>query len=384
LALSSCSSPAPLTDRGGSSPGTSGGRVDDAGTPGSSEASANANANADAGRAGCNETPSAVPAATWANATGNLAGMQSECGNLTLVSTTTCSKRAIAGVAAKGLWATEDGGKTWAALGTGSGSATITHRPLAIVYDPLDSGVFWESGIYSGGGVYRTSDGGKTFLPLGSISHNDLVSVDLDDPSRKTLLAGGHEQKQTLHRSSDGGQTWTNVGAKLPANAHFSSLPIVIDRATHLVGACGWGSGTCGIWRTTNGGESWTMVSDFAVTGAPLRALDGAIYWPLGASGIAVSRDAGMSFIRATTTNITSAPLIELPDARLVAVGHDHLLLSSDGGGAWTPLGETLPFAPSGVTYAPLTRTFFVWHWDCGNVVLPDAIMSAGFDFTAR
>ena len=42
-----------------------------------------------------------------------------------------------------------------------------------------------------------------------------------------------------------------------------------------------------------------------------------------------------------------------------------------------------MPFVPNGVTYAPLTSTFVVWHWDCGNVVLSDAIMSAGFDINA-
>jgi hypothetical protein len=34
------------------------------------------------------------------------------------------------------------------------------------------------------------------------------------------------------------------------------------------------------------------------------------------------------------------------------------------------------------VTYSAETKTFFVWHADCGASVLPDAIMSAGFDYT--
>ena len=40
-----------------------------------------------------------------------------------------------------------------------------------------------------------------------------------------------------------------------------------------------------------------------------------------------------------------------------------------------------MPFQASGVVYSVQRKTLFVWHWDCGNVVLPDAIASAGFDY---
>ena len=49
--------------------------------------------------------------------------MSSECGNLGLVSADPCSSMVIAGVAAAGLWASENGGQTWSKLGSGAGSA---------------------------------------------------------------------------------------------------------------------------------------------------------------------------------------------------------------------------------------------------------------------
>src|SRR5690242_11581349 len=94
------------------------------------------------------------------NATGNLAGTASECGNLSLVSAMPGSGAVIAGVAQKGLWVTSDGGGSWQPLGTGPGSAAITNRPAWISYDPLSAGVFYEAGIYNGGGAFRTADGG--------------------------------------------------------------------------------------------------------------------------------------------------------------------------------------------------------------------------------
>src|SRR4051812_44663415 len=171
----------------------------------------------------------AVPldAATWVNVTGNLAGMPSECGNLTMLSASSSSDRVIAGVAQKGLWSNTTG-STWTQLGTGAGSATITNRPSWISYDPANANVFWESGIYNGGGVYKTTDNGATFRQLGTIGHIDFMSVDFTDPNRQTLLAGGHEQGRTVYRSGDGGQTWTNVGANMPPNTNFSTSPQVI------------------------------------------------------------------------------------------------------------------------------------------------------------
>lgn len=331
----------------------------------------------------CSEPPSAAPGAAWENVTSNLANMPSECGNLTLVVATPCSTQVIAGVALKGLWQTTNGGESWEALGTGAGSAEITNRPSSIVHDPVHQEVMWTSGIYNGGGVYKSMDLGVTLEALGSIGHDDLVSVDFTDPERKTLLAGGHEQKQTLYRSTDGGQSWTDVGDNLPADSHFSSFPLVIDATTHLVGACGWGDGTCGIWRTTNGGASWEQVSDLHAHAAPLWASDGSIYWPLDDGTLAKSVDGGQSFTHLTTGLAPVTP-VELPDGRLVSFREGKLAISSDGGGSWSPIGEPLPYSPAGLTYSAQTRSFYVWHWDCGGVVLPDAIQRAGFDYLAQ
>src|SRR5205814_8560277 len=233
----------------------------------------------------------------WANVTANLAGMQSECGNLTMVSAKPGARTVIAGVARKGLFASEDGGKSWQAMGTGAGSAMIINRPSALVYDPQHPEVFWESGIYNSGGVYRTDDNGKTFVQLGSAAHNDLVSIDFTDPMRQTLLAGAHETKRKLLLSKNGGQVWTDIGLSLPADSHFSSAPLVLDARTFLLGACGYGMGACGVYRSTDGGTSWTRATDLPAVGEPLVASSGAIYWALiYNSGLARSSDQGQSW----------------------------------------------------------------------------------------
>jgi hypothetical protein len=386
LAIAGCSSSeSDTSDPGAGGAGGDLGPIVSGGAASSDGGAPNAGGSTSSGpvQPDCSDEPSPAPSAAWQNVTGNLANMPSECGNLTLVVATPCSPQVVAGVAQQGLWQTTNGGETWEALGTGAGSAVITNRPSSIVHDPQHAGAFWTSGIYNGAGVYKSSDVGVTFEQLGDIGHNDLVSVDFDDPERKTLLAGGHEQKQTLHRSGDGGETWTNVGVNLPVDSHFSSYPLVIDADTHLVGTCGWGDGTCGIWRTTDGGASWGQVSDLPAQAAPLWASDGAIYWPLDDGTLAKSMDGGVSFSKLPTALAAVTP-VELPDGRLASLREGMLGVSSDGGGSWSSIGEPLPYQPAGLTYSAATRSFYIWHWDCGDLVLPDAIQRAGFDYLAE
>ena len=70
--------------------------------------------------------------AQWVNVTGNLAGMPSECGNLSFMSVIPGKDRVIAGVAKHGLWQTVDGGETWTPLGQTAGSDAIVNRPSQI------------------------------------------------------------------------------------------------------------------------------------------------------------------------------------------------------------------------------------------------------------
>src|SRR3954451_6418584 len=61
----------------------------------------------------------ATPPAQWVNVTADLAGMASECGNTSHMSSHPNRDEIIVSVAQKGLWATTDGGTSWHKLGTG-------------------------------------------------------------------------------------------------------------------------------------------------------------------------------------------------------------------------------------------------------------------------
>jgi hypothetical protein len=331
-----------------------------------------------------------VPMGVWRNVSGNLANMPSECGNMTSVFVKPDEDVVIAGVAALGLWASRAGSPTWVQMGTGAGSDSIINRPTSLVYDPDDSNRFWESGIYNGPGVFETKDDGDTFTALGNTLSNDLVSVDLADAKRKTLLAGGHEQPRSLRRSTDGGLHWVEVGDALPA-ATNCTLPLVIDAQTYLVGCGGYGGGPVGVYRSTDSGKTWSSMVGAGGGAAPLRASDGSIYWSSpGNSGMVRSTDDGLTWTDADPTKATrTSAVAELPDGRIAAFGANGIIVSADQGATWVPATTALPYTSdefvAGFTYSAQQNAFFVWHNTCGfsgSVPVPeDAIMRYDFDY---
>jgi len=334
-------------------------------------------------------TPSPAPSSQWLNATGNLAGKPAGCVTLGKVLAQPCSKRIVAGVENAGLFASDDAGKTWQALGTGSGSAAITNSVTNILFDPAHPDVSWETGIRGSGGLYRSSDDGKTYLELGKLTFTQTVSVDFRDPERKTLLTGTHGMPQQVLLSKDGGKSWDNVGLNLPADGYNAETPLVLDSKTYLIGGNRGGGNETGIYRSTDAGASFQPVGNVQVNhfGVPLQASDGAIYWPLYATGgLAKSTDLGLTWTKLAEPALHGVSPIELPDASIVTIGTDHLARSTDGGATWKPIGEPLPFQLVGdgatLTYSVATKTFFVSHYDCATgMVAPDAIVSAGYDY---
>jgi photosystem II stability/assembly factor-like uncharacterized protein len=302
----------------------------------------------------------------WVDVTANLVGLDSECGNLSFLSGRPDRDAMIAGVARQGLWTEENGADKWTQIGLGAGSAKIVNRPTAIIYDPTDPNRFWESGIYNGGGVYETRDGGATFTQLGDVQHSDSVSVDLSDPQRQTLVSGTHEQP-TVFRSSNGGQTWQNISAGLPADIGYASFPHVVDRQTYLLGTKGGVSP--GVLRTADGGTTWTMVHPGAVSGPPLvTKADGKIYWLLAEGGFITSTAAGATWTQMPgPVGGPSANLLELPDGRLATFGSTNLVVSEDQGAHWRAIGAGLPFEPVGLAYSATSGTFYLWQSTCDN-----------------
>ena len=337
-------------------------------------------------------TTTQVPGtSSWVNATEGLVGLPSECGNLSRVTARPDRDMLITGIAQQGLWSTTGGTDAWSRLGMGPGSATITNRATTIIFDPADPAIFWESGIYNGGGVYRTDDNGVTFRQLGDLTHVEALSVDLSDPARNTLLATVHETANTF-LSSNGGKTWKDISSGLPADIGYATGPVVIDHQTFLLGSSNSAGST--LLRSTDAGISWTPVYGGGVVGGPLRAQsDGTMYWLLeSGDGIITSIDNGQTWAliapaSATQPTASALALLELPDARLAAISGDRVIISGDRGASWTAVGPETPIHSTGMIYSPFRKAFYIWHFECDfstdDPIQADSIMRFDFDPTA-
>ena len=273
-------------------------------------------------------------------------------------------------------WKTADGGTTWTQIGKGAGSAALTIQPLGVLFDPEHPDTFWVFGNFAGpsGGVLRSCDGGNTFVAL-HCEEAEGLSVDFSDPQRRTLVIGRHEQSRKVFKSADGGQTWTNIGKTLPAGTAASEYPLVIDSQTYLVG-CSFTipygvrstGGTPGVYRTADGGKSWTRVSPLAVFQNPL-VVGGTIYWSYydtatSDGGLVASRDKGLTWkpVAAGGLNHAVAPLALANDRIAVMKKSKLMTISANGGSSWTDAAPAFRLDNvGGATYNSVLNAFFAW-----------------------
>jgi photosystem II stability/assembly factor-like uncharacterized protein len=157
---------------------------------------------------------------------------------------------------------------------------------------------------------------------------------------------------------------------------------VIIDANTYLVVCSGWGSGTSGTYRTTDGGTTWIEVSKEAGNYPALVASDGTMYWGLiWDNGLIRSTDKGVTWTKVVGPKvITSNTPIELPDHRLVAVSpNQQLVVSSDRGATWKAFLDPIPIQPKAegryaVVFDEPRNSFFVSKWDCQATMPDDAV----------
>src|SRR5688500_9835251 len=182
--------------------------------------------------------------------------------------------------ASGGLFRSTNGGTTWTAVSDGQ-FATLSVGDVAIA--PSDRRVVWagmgepnnrQSSTW-GDGVYKSTDGGTTWQHMGLRETQTIarVLVDPRDPSTVVVAAVGHlfgpNEERGVFRTRDGGRTWQKV-LFIDANTGATDLVMSPDGRT-LVAAmyqrrrrafafAGSGAGS-GIWRSTDGGDTWERVT---------------------------------------------------------------------------------------------------------------------------
>ena len=185
------------------------------------------------------------------------------------------------GATGGGLWKTTDGGVTWRAVSdkffrsSSVGAVAVSESNPDVVYVGMGETEL-RGNIIQGDGVYKSTDGGKTFTPVGlektlaiaririHPTNPDIVYVAaLGDPYGATPDRG-------VFKSIDAGTTWTK---SLFRDDRTGAVDLSMDpahpdvlyaglwevfRTPHSLSSGGPGSG---LFKTTDGGATWTEIS---------------------------------------------------------------------------------------------------------------------------
>jgi len=155
----------------------------------------------------------------------------------------------------------------------GLGPAFNSGRITDLAIDPTDHSRWFVAS--ASGGVWRTDNAGTTWTPVfdeeGSYS---IGCITLDPANPHVVWVGSGENNSQrsvswgdgVYRSRDGGVTWENLGLK--HSEHIGKILVdPRDSKVVYVAAQGplWNSGgDRGLYKTTDGGATWTKVLDIS------------------------------------------------------------------------------------------------------------------------
>ena len=243
--------------------------------------------------------------------------------------------------ASGGVWKTTDGGTTFNSIFDGLGTLSIG----ALALDPRDSNILYVgtgeanpgggSTTQPGDGVWKTTDGGATWQHLGLDNTFEIgrIVVDPKNPSNVFVAAMGalffHNVDRGVYRSQDGGLTWTKV---LFVSDGAGAIDLAIDPVTPTrVFAATWerqrtpsariyGGPGSGLWRSTDGGTTWTELAGGLPASSTNPGRIGVVVAPSSPStvytifsktdfsldGVFRSTDSGTTWTRQTVTSLAS------------------------------------------------------------------------------
>src|SRR5438874_10080918 len=166
------------------------------------------------------------------------------------------------------------------------GSAAMSGRVSAIAAVKEDGRLTVYVGSASGG-VWKSSNGGTTFKPV--FDKQDVQSIGaiaIDPSAPKTIWVGTGEawtRNSTsvgdgIYKSTDGGDSWTNVGLK---NSERIAKILLDPKDSNVVYACVPGklwsdSEDRGLYKTMDAGKTWNKILKGAnlSTGCSMISMD--------------------------------------------------------------------------------------------------------------
>jgi hypothetical protein len=240
--------------------------------------------------------------------------------------------------ASGGVWKTTNGGTSWSPLTDNQatlfmGAIAVAPSNPSVVYagtgeanlGPSKLSIFRDN-IYYGRGVLKSTDAGATWILEGnSVFDRRSISrivVDPADPNTVYVAVGetstnGLPGNTGIWKSTDGGTTWTNTTTAISSTAAFSDLAMDPSNNQILYAGVGDPNGNPvnGIYKSLNAGATWALLANFP------NGTDANV----GRITIAVARTSPLTIYASVAQSGPNAVLYRM-------------MKSTDGGGTWTQL----------------------------------------------
>ncbi len=206
------------------------------------------------------------------------------------------------GATGGGVWQTKDGGQSWVNISDGSFGGSIG----AVAVSESDPNVIYIGGgektvrgnVSYGYGAWKTEDAGKNWRSIGLENSRHIPRMRIHPRNPDLVYAAvlgdlfKSSEERGVYRSKDGGNTWERI---LFVNADAGAVDLVMDpNNSKVLFASTWrirrtpyslesGGEGSGLYRSTDGGDTWEMLNDkpgfpkgiWGISGVAISPVDG-------------------------------------------------------------------------------------------------------------
>jgi photosystem II stability/assembly factor-like uncharacterized protein len=183
-----------------------------------------------------------------------------------------------AATASGGVWKTTNNGVTWEPIFDNEAVSSIGDVAVAssnpdLVWAGTGEANNRQSSSW-GNGVYKSTDGGKTWTNTKFINEDTgFIDVALDPEDPNTLYAAAYQRRRTpfgyngggphsgLYKTTDGGATWTRLSGGLPEGA-AGRIGIDVYRKDPKIVYVTYENAKGGVFRSEDKGATWKKMND--------------------------------------------------------------------------------------------------------------------------